>query len=135
MKFLLCSVSLLLLASCTPMKRAQTSLARGITGSNTIEVNGHEVYCSEGKVCAEIDVLSIWVEDRDGGKVRVVLKNRTGNDALVQLRMEIRAASGEVLMETRPKNIPIPSTEEKSYELSGVARKGATVRILLNTAY
>ncbi len=135
MKVLLLSIPFLFLISCTPMKRAQTSLARSITGSDAIKVGGHEVYCSEGKVCAEVEVLSIWVEDRDGGKVRVVLKNRTGNTALVQVRMEVRAANGEVLTETRPENVPLPATQEKSYEMNGVARKGASVRVILNTAY
>ena len=62
----------------SPLKRAQTGLARGIAGSDTIQVHGHEVYCSEGKVCAEVEVLAIGVEDRDGGKVKVTLKKPHG---------------------------------------------------------
>ncbi len=127
--------ALLLAASCTPLKRAQTGIARGIGGSEVIMVDGHEVYCSQGRVCAEVDVLSISVEDRDGGKVRVVLKNRTGNNALVAVRLEIKSASGEVLTETRPEQVALPATQEKTYEMPGVYKKGATVRVLLNTAY
>jgi hypothetical protein len=134
-KIILLSGALLLMSSCTPMKRAQTSMARGIAGSEVIKVGGHEVYCSEGKVCSEVDVVAIWVEERDGGKVRVTLKNRTGNSALVQIRLEIRSSSGEVLTETRPENFPIPGTQEKTYEMPGVARTGATVRVILNTAF
>lgn len=127
--------ALLLAASCTPLKRAQTGIARGIGGSEVIMVDGHEVYCSQGRVCAEVDVLSISVEDRDGGKVRVVLKNRTGNNALLAIRLEIKSASGEVLTETRPEQVALPATQEKTYEMPGVYKKGATVRVLLNTAY
>jgi hypothetical protein len=121
-------------SSCTPMKRAETAIARGVGGSVLSRVDGNEVYCSQGRVCSEVEVMAIWVEDRDNGKVRVVLKNRTGNTALVQIRLEIISASGEVLTESRPENFPIPATQEKSYEMPGIARKGATVRVQLNTA-
>jgi hypothetical protein len=124
------------IASCTPMKRAQTGLARSIAGSEVIKVGGHEVYCSQGKVCAEVDVLAIAVEDRDGGRVRVTLKNRTGNVALVQIRLQIKDKdSGEILSETRPENVALPGTQEKIYEMPGVYRKGALVRVQLNVAY
>lgn len=133
--FLVMALVGMFVASCTPLKRAQTGLARGIAGSSTIKVDGHEVYCSEGKVCAEVDVLAIGVEDRDGGRVRVTLKNRTGNTALVQIRLQIMNAKHEVLSETRAENVALPPTQEKIYEMPGVYRKGATVRVLLNTAY
>jgi hypothetical protein len=135
-KNLLMVVITALLFSCTPLKRAQTGMARAIAGSETIKVGGHEVYCSEGKVCAEIDVIAIGVEDRDGGKVKVTLKNRTGNTALVQIRLQIfNPNSGEVLSETRSENVAIPPTQEKIYEMPGVYKKGSLVRVLLNTAY
>lgn len=125
----------LLVSGCTPLKRAQTGLARGIAGSDVIKVGQHEVYCSEGKVCSEIDVLAIAAEDRDYGKVRVTLKNRTGNTALVQIRIEIKnPTTGEVLYETRPEQVAIPGTQEKNYEMPGISRKGASVRVLLNVA-
>ncbi len=127
--------ALFLFSSCTPMKRAQTSLARGIAGSEVIKVGGHEVYCSEGKVCSEVDVLAISMEERDGGKIRVTLKNRTGNSALVQIHLEVRGSDGQILTETRPENVPLPATQEKTYEMPGVARIGATVRVIMNTAF
>ncbi len=129
------SAILFAMSSCTPMKRAQTGMARAIAGSEVIKVGGHEVYCSEGKVCAEVDVVAISVEDRDGGRVRVTLKNRTGNNALIQIRLQIKdATSGEILTETRPENMPLPATQEKIYEMPGVNRKGAVVRVVMNTA-
>ncbi len=125
----------LVIGSCTPIKRAQTGLARSIAGSEVIKVGDHEVYCSEGKVCAEVDVLAISAEDRDGGRVRVTLKNRTGNTALVQIRLQIRnAGNGDILTETRPENVALPGTQEKIYEMPGVNRHGGVVRVLLNTA-
>jgi hypothetical protein len=123
------------ITSCTPLKRAQTGLARGIAGSSLTTVGGHEVYCSEGKVCAEIDVLAISVEDRDGGRVRVTLKNRTGNTALVQIRLQIKNKdTGEIITETRSENVALPATQEKVYEMPGVNRQGSVVRVLLNAA-
>lgn len=123
------------LSSCTPLKRAQTGMARAIAGSDTIKIGVHEVYCSEGKVCAEVDVLAIDAEDRDGGKVKVTLKNRTGNTALVQIRLQIKNPNGELYTETRPENVAIPATQEKTYDMPGVHRKGAIVRVLLNVAH
>jgi hypothetical protein len=134
-KLLALGVFLLLVISCTTLKRAQTGIARTVGGNEVINVNGHEVYCSQGRVCAEVEVLNISVEDRDGGRVRVVLKNRTGNTALVAIRLEIMSATGEVLTETRPEQVAIPATQEKAYEMPGVYKKGARVRVMLNTAY
>jgi|GEM_PF-1728523 len=129
-------VGIMIISSCTPMKRAQTGVARAIAGSEAINVGGHEVYCSQGEVCAEVDVLAISVEDRDGGKVKVTLKNRTGETALIQIRLQIKnPATGEVISETRPENVAIPPTQEKIYEMPGIYKKGAVVRVLLNTAY
>ncbi|HXW53473.1 MAG TPA: hypothetical protein VEL47_05140 [Myxococcota bacterium] len=130
------AIGALLFASCTPLKRAKTGVTRAIAGSETTNVGGHEVYCSEGEVCAEIDVLAVSVEDRDGGRVRVTLKNRTDNTALIQIRLQIKnPTTGEVFSETRPENVAIPATQEKIYEMPGVFKKGAVVRVLLNTAY
>lgn len=129
-------VGALVFSACTPMKRAQTGMARAITGSEVIKVGGHEVYCSEGKVCAEIDVLAIAAEDRDRGRVKVTLKNRTGNTALIQIRLQIKnATTGEVITETRPENVAIPGTQEKTYEMPGLNRQGAVVRVIMNVAH
>jgi len=121
--------------SCTPMKRMQTGISRGLIGSEKISIDGHEVYCSEGPVCSEVEVLAISVENRDGGRVRVTFKNRTDNQALVQVRLQIISADGEVLAETRAENFPIPPTQEKVYEMPGVYKKDAKVRVMINTAY
>lgn len=125
----------LIFSACTPLKRAQTGLARSIAGQETIQVGSHEVYCSEGKVCAEIDVQSIVAEDKDGGRVKVILKNRTGNTALIQIRLQIKNAQGEVVNESRPENVPIPPTQEKTYEMPGLNKKGGKVRVIMNVAH
>lgn len=134
--FYLALVLVIISSSCTPLKRAQTGMARAIAGSETISVDNHEVYCSEGKVCAEVEVLTIDVEDRDGGKVTVNLKNRTGNTALVQIHLQIKdRMSGRIYTETRAENVAIKPTEEKIYEMPGLYKKGALVRVLLNVAH
>ena len=111
------------------------AISGAISGSEVIKVDNNEVYCSEGKVCSEIDVLGISMENRDGGKVRITFKNRTSNTALIQVRIEIRSAQGQVLTESRPENVSIAPTQERAYEMPGIARKGASVRVLMNTAY
>lgn len=124
---------LLAFQACTPLKRAQTGLARGIAGSVTHNVDGHEVYCSEGKVCAEIDVLSIQNEGKD---VTVKIKNRTGNTALIQVRLQILdRQSNRLMLETRPENMSLPPTQEKYYKRVGIYRNNAKIRVLLNIAY
>jgi hypothetical protein len=123
------------ISSCTGLKRGQTAVSRAIVGEVSKTVDGHEIYCSQGPVCSEVDVLKISAEPRAGGKVRVTLKNRTGNTALLQIRLEIRSAAGELLTETRPENVAIPPTQEKTYEMPGVYQPNAVVRVILNTAY
>lgn len=136
MKNILALVLLALAFSgCTPMKRAQTSIARGVGGNEVIKVGQHEVYCSQGRVCSEVDVLAIAMEKRDGGKVMVTLKNRTGDTVLVQIRLQIRNQEGQILFDGVPDNFAIPATQEKNYEMPGVAKLGGSVRVLLNTAY
>lgn len=135
-RVLLICLFTLLASSCTPIKRMQTGLARKIVGSDTIAVSGHEVYCSDGRVCTEVEVKSISIEDRDYGRVRVLLKNRTGNTALIQIRLQVKDSSThEIITETRAENVAIKATEEKSYIMPGIARKEAKVRVLLNSAY
>lgn len=137
MKFYL-GISFLFLfqVACTPMKRAQTGIARAVGGQDTVYVNGHEVYCSQGRVCSEIDVLRIYVENRDKGKVRITFKNRTGNNSLFQVRLEILDPNTrEVLAESRLENVALPATQEKNYEMPGIYRKNALVRVLMNKAY
>lgn len=132
---IICLLTIMVFCACTPLKRAQTSLARTIAGQETIQLGSHEVYCSEGKVCAEVDVLSIVAEDRDGGRVKVVLKNRTGNTALIQIRLQIRNPEGEVVSESRPENVAIPPTQEKTYEMPGLNKKAGKVRVVMNVAH
>lgn len=132
---LLIGLGILAFSSCTPIKRAQTGLARSIAGTETAIVDGHEVYCSEGKVCAEVNVLAISVENKDGGRVQVTLKNQTGNAARLQIRLQIKdRMTGEVFFESFAEDVPLPPTQEKTYEMRGIYRKDALVRVLMNTA-
>lgn len=125
----------IVLASCTPLKRAQTGMARAIAGSDVIKVDGHEVYCSEGKVCSEVDVLAITILT-ETNTVRVTLKNRTGNSARVQIRLQIKdGKTGAVLTETRPEDVPLPPTQEVDYEVRYVYKENAVVRVIMNTPY
>lgn len=122
--------------SCTPLKRAQTNFARSVAGSDVIKIGNHEAYCSQGQVCSEVDVLAISFDkehDDVVDTVKVVLKNRTDRNALVRIRLQITESDGRQV-ETRPELFSIPPTEEKTYKMPGVYKKGAKVRVLLNAA-
>lgn len=110
-------------------------MARTIVGEKSYEINGHEVYCSLGLICSEIDVLAINKEDRDGGKVMITFKNRTGNNAIFQVRLEILNAQNEILSHTRPENVAIGATQEKIYEMPGLYKKNGKIRVILSKAY
>lgn len=116
------------------MKRAQTSIARGIGGSKVIQIDGHEVYCSQGRVCSEIDVLSISSEKKNYGAVKIKFKNRTGDAVLVKIKIEVLDNNGNLLDETRPEHHPIPPIQESTYEVKGLSRLNSHMRILLNAA-
>jgi hypothetical protein len=135
--FLLIAVAIVVgLSSCTSLKKAELGVARTIAGSETIEIDGHEVYCSEGRVCAEVAVLSIEPVNVDGGMVRVTLQNRRRETSLIQIKLQIKdRKTGDLLDETRPENLPLPPTQEKIYERTRIYRKDAKVRVLLNPAY
>jgi hypothetical protein len=131
---LLLLVCLSILEGCTGIKRMQTSISNAISGSEVIKVGNHEVYCSQGKVCSEVDVLSIEMDDENGGDVHITFKNRTHHTALFQARIEVRDTQGRLLDETRPENVVLPPTQERPLTLLGLARKDASVKLFLNAA-
>jgi hypothetical protein len=118
--------------SCTPLKHAQTSIARGIAGSSVIKVSGHEVYCSQGQVCSEVEVLEITPVEKTKA-VNVVLKNRTDHNAVVKIVVQMIEPDG-TKTETRAELISIPPTELKTYTLTSLYKKDAKYRVLLNAA-
>lgn len=118
---------------CTGLKRSQTAVSRGIVGRVDKEVSGHRVYCGQGQVCSEVDVIGISAQDN--GMVKVTLENRTGNTALVQVSLEILDAAGNILTSTRPENVSIPKYQKTVYSMPGVYQKGSVVRVMVNEAY
>ncbi|MEM7588819.1 MAG: hypothetical protein AAF320_01450 [Myxococcota bacterium] len=66
---LTCAVTLF---GCTKMRYAQTSVGQALTTPVKQNAQGIpvEVICNEGTVCAEVEVFSVNVEQRDAGLIR-----------------------------------------------------------------
>src|SRR3989338_9105421 len=86
--FILCA-ALGLLQACAGVRQAQTGIRQGINNSVDQQFSWGEVYCGQGTVCSEIEVLRVDFENRNGGQVQVTLHNRTGLDLQAQIGLEI----------------------------------------------
>src|SRR5687768_1409555 len=100
MKILLLASVSLLLVSCAGMRRAQTGIGQTINNASTQKFAWGEVYCGQGTVCSEIEVLRVDFENRNGGVVEVTLHNRTGVHVQAQIALEIVNDEGAQLDST-----------------------------------
>ena len=128
--FILCIV-LGLLQACAGVRQAQTGVRQAINGSADQQYKWGEVYCGEGTVCSEIEVLRVDFENRNGGQVQVTLHNRTGVDLQAQISLEITNDEGARLDQTNFQNVGIPASQEKVWTMPGIYQKGAKIRVVL----
>lgn len=131
--FVSCLLLGFLFAACTPLRQAQTGISGAIAGQKLLKYDWGEVYCSQGVVCGEVEVVRVDIERRNGGRVVVTLKNRTQQNIVVSVHLQIYDQNGVVLLETNPDQFPLPHTQAKRYEMPGIFREGALVRVMLNT--
>ncbi len=131
MKYLVPTLTLILLASCAGVRRAQTGLRQAINNSSTQDFEWGQVYCGQGTVCSEVEVLRVDFQDRNGGNVEVTLHNRTGVSLQVQIALEILNAQGARIDSTNFQNVGIPGSQEKVWSMPGVYQKGAKIRVIL----
>jgi hypothetical protein len=117
--------------ACAQVRYAQTEVGQAVDNPVTQTYPWGEVYCGQGTVCAEIEVRRVDVEDVDGGRVQVTLHNRTGEQVAAQIQLQILDAAGTELDATNFENIPLQPRQETTYEMPGVYRQGAKVRVVL----
>jgi hypothetical protein len=117
--------------ACAQVRYAQTEVGQTIDNPVTQTYPWGEVYCGQGTVCAEIEVRRVDVEDEDGGRVQVTLHNRTGEQVAAQIQLQILDGTGAELDSTNFENVPLQPRQEMTYEMPGVYRKGAKVRVVL----
>lgn len=127
------AVSTLTMGSCAQMKRAQTGIGQAIHNPVTQTFQWGEVYCGQGEVCGEVEVIRVDVENRDGGRVDVTLHNRTGDQVAVQIALEILAANGSTLDRTSFFNVALQPRQEQNWTMPGIMRAGQKVRVSLRT--
>lgn len=119
------------LMSCAQARYARTSIEQTIDNPVTQTYDWGEVQCYQGTVCAEVEVLSVDIEPRDGGKIELTLHNRTGESVAVQVALEILDADGVRLDMTNYEDVGLPPRQEQVWSMPGVARQGAFVRVLM----
>lgn len=119
------------LLSCAQARYARTSLEQSIDNPVTQTYEWGEVQCYQGTVCAEVEVLRIDVEPRDGGKVELTLHNRTGESVALQVALEILDPQGVRLDMTNYEDVALPPRQEQVWSMPGVARQGAKIRVLM----
>ncbi len=128
---LLGAMFFLSLQGCAQMRYAQTSIGQAIDNPVTVQFPWGEVYCGRGTVCAEIEVLRVDFEKRNGGRVEVTLHNRTGLSLSGQIALEIVAETGARLDSTMFQNIALPPRQEFVWEMPGIYHVGGKIRVLL----
>lgn len=124
-------VCLSLLSACAGVRRAQTGMRESINNSSTQEFPWGEVYCGQGTVCGEIEVLRVDFENRNGGQVQVTLHNRTGLDLQVQISLEILNKEGARLDQSNFQNVGVLASQRTVWTMPGIYWEGAKIRVIL----
>ncbi|MES2503438.1 MAG: hypothetical protein V4534_01030 [Myxococcota bacterium] len=117
--------------SCAGVRRAQTGMRATINNPVEQKFAWGEVYCGEGTVCSEIQVLRVDFENRDSGNVNVTLKNRTGLQLQAQISLQIINNEGAQLDSTTFQDVGLPPSQQKVWSMPGVYQKGAKIRVIL----
>lgn len=113
------------------MKYGSTSIGQAFHGEKRIPFEWGEVYCGQGQICAEVEVLRVDFEDRDGGRVEVTLHNRTGSQVAAQVSLEILSENGARLDSSRFQDVPLQPRQETVFEMPGIYKRGAKVRVII----
>lgn len=121
------------LAGCAQLRYGSTSIGQAIDNPVTIAGDFGEVYCGQGTVCAEVEVLRVDFVNEDRSRVEVTLHNRTNQKVGVQIALEILAANGSRLDKTTFQDVALSPRQETVWEMPGIYRKGAKIRVSLRT--
>ena len=120
-------------SSCTRARYARTSLGQALTtpvkqAAQNVPV---EVICNEGTVCAEVEVLSVSVEQQPGGQIQALLHNRTGKSVAVQASVWVLSAQGAMLDQTPFETIALEPRQERMWIAGGVYQPKAKLQVRL----
>jgi hypothetical protein len=118
-------------SGCAQLRYAETSVGGAIDNPITISRDWGEVYCGRGVVCAEIEVLRVDAEQRDGGEIQVLLHNRTGEDRAVQIAIEIYSPEGVRVDGTNFQDFAVMARQERTFNMPGIHRPGHKIRVSL----
>lgn len=116
---------------CAQARYAETSVGAAIDNPVTVTASWGEVYCGRGVVCAEVEVLRLDAEDRDGGKIDVLLHNRTADSRSIQIALEVLSPDGVKVDATNFQDFALEPRQERTFTMPGVNRTGHKVRVLL----
>lgn len=115
----------------TQMRYLQTGIDRTLNPPVTQDFPWGQIHCGEGVVCAEVGVVRVDYEDRDGGRVEVVLQNRTSSQIGLQIAIEIIGPNGARLDYSRPENVAIQPRQNYTWQMPGIYQRGGKIRVLL----
>lgn len=124
----------LMLASslgCAQVRYAQTSVGQAVDNPVVITADWGEVSCGRGTVCAEVEVLRVDTEQRDMGRIDVLLHNRTTGPVAVQVTLEVLGPDGIVVDRTNAEDVALEALQERSFTMPGIYRPNHKVRVLL----
>jgi hypothetical protein len=133
-RLLFCSAALVLglaASGCAQVRYAETALGQAVDNPVTIPASWGEVYCGRGVICAEVEVLRVDHEDRDGGAVDVVLHNRTGEARAIQIALEVLTTEGVKVDSTNFQDVGIEARQERTWTMPGLYRVGHRLRVVL----
>jgi hypothetical protein len=116
---------------CAQARYARTSIEQAVDNPVTQTFEWGEVHCPRGTVCAEIEVLRVDIEQRDGGRIEVTLHNRTHITVAAQIAIEILDANGARLDMTNYEDVPLEPRQETVWDMPGIYQPGAKVRLLM----
>jgi hypothetical protein len=116
---------------CAQLRYAETAVGGAIDNPVTVAAPWGEVFCGRGVVCAEIEVLRVDAEERDGGRVDVLLHNRTAEARAVQVALEIVSGDGVKVDSTNFQDIALEARQERTFTMPGIHRQGHRIRVLL----
>lgn len=130
-KLIILGAVLALLQACAGMRQAQTGIRQAINNPVEQKFKWGEVYCGQGTVCGEIEVVRVDFENRDAGQVQVTLHNRTGLDLQAQIALEIYNDEGAQLDQSNFQDLGIPASQNRTWTMPGIYQKGAKIRVVL----
>jgi hypothetical protein len=116
---------------CAQVRYAETAVGGAIDNPVTVPAAWGEVYCGRGVVCAEVEVVRVDAENRDGGTVDVILHNRTGGPRALQVSLEVIDRNGVKVDATNFQDVALEARQERSFTMKGINRTGHTLRVLL----